>query len=80
MTSRELVNPERLVEILNDEMATRGIGTDCRFAAVTQVERDETGCNWSADITRGESAAAPLCVQAADAVVKEVSQRYNVLG
>lgn len=82
MAERELVSRERLVEIMNGELAKHGACEDCQIAdhILPLQEPGETGCNWSDNVIlrcSGRSITYACC-RAVVGVVEAARRHYNL--
>lgn len=89
-TSRESVSREQLLAIMNEELAKHGVCEDCQIDGPIRLldgpirirlqEADETGCNWSEDVTTRCSGRSVTrqCYQAVGRVVADARRRYNI--
>ena len=82
-TSRESVSREQLLATMNEELAKHGVCEDCQIdGPIRLFERpDETGCNWSEDITTRCSgrSVTEQCHQTVSRVVADARRKYNIL-
>jgi hypothetical protein len=80
--ARQLVTPEKLLEILNERLKQHpGGGDECSFpsAGLHQLKgEDDEGCNWVMDILRGSGIPAQECVGAAHDVVRRARREFNL--
>lgn len=80
-TSRESVSRERLLAIMNEELAKHDLCEDCRFQGpIYQLQEiDETECNWPRDITlRCSGRSTEPCEEVASRIVADARRRYNL--
>lgn len=80
--NRQLVTRQQLLDILNAELRqTPGCDEDVSFKDLVWQRRDvgPDECNWEIDQLRFSGRAADShCVQAAQRILGEAMQRYNV--
>ena len=76
---REFVSRERLMEILNAELAEHDVCEDCHFEGpLRQLGRpDDESYNWSQIVALRGQAVEP-CRPVAEQIIRQVGERYNV--
>lgn len=75
---REIVSAEKLLEIINAELAKHDVCDGCRITNVQAHEQDEEGCNWSSSNLQCSGVPAEVCLPVAHHVVRTMRGKYNL--
>lgn len=76
---REIVTEERLVELINERLASTEAASDCRFSGVYRLrELDANGCNWSQGVFNSGGIPPEVCSPVVNSVIRSMREIYNI--
>jgi len=76
--SRVILSVEEINHMIREEMRKHDACAKVSLSSIYWHEPDETGCNWDADMWKGNETDALACKRSVLGAIRELRSRYNI--